>query len=403
MTPGQQEPGAPGTVVRQHVGTTQLLGALARVYDATLQPDSWPRILQALDSILGSDKGLFIRIDRNYPSASVTLTSGIPPHIDSAIKNRNLDDDRVWRAVLPMSVGSVFRVTELIPRESYTTGRLYQSIGHPGGLEYGLGAILENTPQFFSSVYLMRSTADFETADKELLRMLIPHLQSALRIGHRIALGDAGRREALLSFDRASQPVVILDRSGYAIYSNSIALSVLGQAKGVELKFGRFLFGNIAMQTEFERLVRLAVAGSYSDIPPVPHVVRVPRNAPGTPFAMSIIPLSSTADRAVLPDGAGCMVLIYDFDAPIELPLDRITWHYRLTPAEARVCEALYRVGSVDAVAERLTLTRNTVRSHLKSIYAKFGVATQGQLMQRLANSTRFSAAIASVGREQAS
>jgi DNA-binding CsgD family transcriptional regulator len=66
----------------------------------------------------------------------------------------------------------------------------------------------------------------------------------------------------------------------------------------------------------------------------------------------------------------------------------------RLTPAEARVCESLFRTGSVDAVAEDLNLTRNTVRSHLKSIYAKFGVVSQGQLMQRLANSLRLTEGI---------
>ena len=107
------------------------------------------------------------------------------------------------------------------------------------------------------------------------------------------------------------------------------------------------------------------------------------------PYALSVIPLSSPSDRAVLPDGAGAMILVYDLELPNPLPVERLALLYRLTPAEARVCDTIFRHGSVDATAEELCLTRNTVRSHLKSIYSKFGVASQGQLMQRLANSLR--------------
>ena len=95
------------------------------------------------------------------------------------------------------------------------------------------------------------------------------------------------------------------------------------------------------------------------------------------------------SDRVLLPDGAGCLVLIHDVAGLNPLPLQRLSWLYGLTPAEIRVCESLYQAGSVDAVAEHLHLTRNTVRSHLKTIFSKFGVSTQGQLMQQLANSVR--------------
>jgi DNA-binding CsgD family transcriptional regulator len=131
------------------------------------------------------------------------------------------------------------------------------------------------------------------------------------------------------------------------------------------------------------------MASYFRDTIPIPHEVRVPRYGPGSPYAMSVIPLTNSGDRAVLPDGAGCLVLLYDLEVANPLPVDRLAWLYRLTPAESRVCEPLFRAGSVDAVAVDLSLTRNTVRSHLKNIYAKFGVVSQGQLMQRLANSLR--------------
>ncbi len=67
--------------------------------------------------------------------------------------------------------------------------------------------------------------------------------------------------------------------------------------------------------------------------------------------------------------------------------MDRLAWLYHLTPAEARVCVALFQAGSVDGAAEAAGLTRHTVRSHLKRAYAKAGVSTQGQLLQKMAGS----------------
>jgi DNA-binding CsgD family transcriptional regulator len=165
---------------------------------------------------------------------------------------------------------------------------------------------------------------------------------------------------------------------------------VLKNADGLELKFGRFLFENVTTQAEFERAVRVAAASIGSDIAAAPYKIRVTRRSVGSPFALAIVPVHTNADRALMPEGAACMILIHDLDRVDELPLDRLSWLYRLTPAEARICESLYRMGSIDSAAQDLSLTRNTVRSHLKSIYGKFGVATQGQLIQRLANSVTF-------------
>jgi len=379
------------------------LEALDTLYAATLEPQPWPRIMRALIPLFAPASAMKIGVDRIFPSASTTETVGMTPDIDRVIRNRNLDDDYIWQAVLPMPAGSVYRSTELLPINILHQGPLYEQVGGAGaGLNFALGAVLENTPAYFCNMAFVRANADFTLEEKELLRRLVPHLRNALQIWRRVELGDAGRREALRSFDRARQPLVVLDRSGYAIYTNDAARELVGQADGLALKFGRFLFGNVTIQGEFERVLRRALQSIGKDIPAQPQVVRVPRRGPGSPYAVSVLPLTSNADRAVLPDGAGCLVLIYDLERPAELAVDRLAWLYRLTPAEARVAAAVYRVGSVDATAAELNLTRNTVRSHLKSLYAKFGVASLGQLMQRLANSARLGVGAATNSRDSA-
>ncbi len=374
-TPGEGLPVSP-----------QVLDVVLGLYRAAMQPDAATAMMILTAPLFGTTKAMYIRLNRMRPSESVTELIGVSPEFAARMKNRKLDEDRnVWRSVFAVPAGGIFMSSELIPREELTARPRYSEVIVAGGLDYAISGILENDPVFFSNISFM-SPEDFTSAHKRTLELLLPHLQTALRLSERIAAADAGRREALASFDRANQPVVFLDRSGYAIHCNGIAERVLKNADGLTLKFGRFLFENVTTQTEFERAVRVATASIGSDIPALPYKIRVMRRSAGSPYALAVIPVHASSDRVLLPDGAACIILIHDLERVEELPAERLAWLYKLTPAETRICESLYRTGSIDSAAEDLHLTRNTVRSHLKSIYGKFGVATQGQLMQRLAN-----------------
>lgn len=385
MTNECRSPGLTGQGPLAGESPEPLLEVLRGVFAATLQPDSWRLMLRILAPVFGTAKGLFLQVDRVCPSASVTEGVGLAPDILQALRERNLDDDYMWQAALRLPAGAVFRSGDLYPSQVMYRGPLYERIAVPGGIEHVLSANLENTPAYFSNVCFLRADEGFTEAAKEALAQIVPHLQAALQIARRIALGDSGRREALMSFDRAHQPLVVLDRSGYAIYCNEPARRFLERSDGLALKFGRFLFDDVAMQGEFERAVRLAVSGADTNgevLPP--QRLRVSRQPPAAPVAISVVPARRPNDRALLPEGAGCMVLITGSEPLAEFPVEQLAWLYRLTAAEAKICAALYRLGSIESTAQHLHLTQHTVRSHLKSIYAKFGISSQGQLMARL-------------------
>lgn len=53
----------------------------------------------------------------------------------------------------------------------------------------------------------------------------------------------------------------------------------------------------------------------------------------------------------------------------------------RLSPREHQVLSGLLRNQRVPAIAERLSISQNTVRNHLKSVYRKLGVSSQVELI----------------------
>lgn len=375
---------------RRQTDPAALLEVTRVIYGATLQRDAWPVILQAIAPLLGTDKAMYIRLDRTHPRDSTTEVVGVSAEQAEALRTRNVNEDPIWHPLLVQPAGSVFRATELLPIEAIRAGPLYRSISQPAGIEYGIGCVIENNAAYFTVLGCMQARQDFDDDAKQVLAWLLPHLQLAQEIRSRIAAGEEGRREALLSLDRARRAMVVLDRSGYALYSNSAARYLLESAQGMELKFGRFLFDNVATQLAFERAVRAVLSRSTEeDDRPLPaQQIRVPRRGPGPPYVVTISPVHRSSSRALLPDGAGALVMLYDHDGRGALPTEQLVWLYGLTPAESRICEALYKTSSIEAAAQELCLTHHTIRSHLKNIYAKLGISTQGQLMQRLSNAT---------------
>jgi DNA-binding CsgD family transcriptional regulator len=78
------------------------------------------------------------------------------------------------------------------------------------------------------------------------------------------------------------------------------------------------------------------------------------------------------------------MVAITDPEAAAGVSHQRLR-AYGLTGAEARLCQALVRTGSLNHAADELHISQSTARSHLKNVFTKLGVTSQVQLVMRLA------------------
>ncbi len=367
----------------------QILSVLPRLYQAALQPDPWPQILSTLAALLSADKAMFTRLDRTHPRDSVTETIGMSAETQAVLLNRNLEADPIWFPILlAQPIAQPFDFSDLVPPEMAAVSEAYvRELSVQPGLEQSIGAVIENNAHHFAVFGVFAPQGSFDDGDRDTLRILTPHIKLAWEISQRVAVGDAGQRDALASFELVHQAMVVLDRSGYAMASNAAARRLLASAEGMQLRYGRFIFDTIATQTEFERAVRTVISSMLGGPPVRPQELRVPRRSNCSPYALTVVPLNKADYRLMLSPEAGCVVALTDYNDVRTLPVAHLSWLYRLTPAEVRICESLHQNGSVDAVTRSLNLTRHTVRSHLKNIYTKMGVSNQSQLLQRLINS----------------
>ena len=106
-----------------------------------------------------------------------------------------------------------------------------------------------------------------------------------------------------------------------------------------------------------------------------------PRNPDGHLLTVTVCPIRSK-DLGRLSDAgfkdAAVMLFIIDPANRRSIPLGHIMDAYKLTQAEARVALAVSSGHNVGEAARLLSLSPNTIKTHLRRIYAK--TSTEGQV-----------------------
>ena len=102
----------------------------------------------------------------------------------------------------------------------------------------------------------------------------------------------------------------------------------------------------------------------------------------GAPFHVQISPLRSSVLGT--PQSVTAIAFIHDPAQKKCSPADTLKIVYGLTPAESRIADLISKGYAPREIANRLGVTFNTVRSQLKTVYAKTNVKRQSELVRLL-------------------
>jgi DNA-binding CsgD family transcriptional regulator len=81
------------------------------------------------------------------------------------------------------------------------------------------------------------------------------------------------------------------------------------------------------------------------------------------------------------------MLVVIDPELSAAPPIEALRALYGLTDAEARLTCALLEGARLEDYAERVGISMNTARTHLKSVFAKTDTDRQAELMRLLSRS----------------
>jgi DNA-binding NarL/FixJ family response regulator len=90
-------------------------------------------------------------------------------------------------------------------------------------------------------------------------------------------------------------------------------------------------------------------------------------------------------DRGIVVTEPFILIAIHDTHAAQCVDARTLQQLYALTPMQADIAAALFAGYTVEQLTQRLRISQNTVRTHLKGVFKKCAVRSQAQLMRLLA------------------
>jgi DNA-binding CsgD family transcriptional regulator/PAS domain-containing protein len=353
---------------------------LSLIYEAAVTPERWVDVLA----------GLRERFHLTF--ATVATYSADRSHVDAravgiaqadydAFLDKYFRDNEFSRETMTRRAGSVVPSRSFIDPDVFQRSDMYQEFHRARDMGEGLRLDAWHEGGMYRSIAFFRpwSLGPYETAELAFCRALMPHLERATALNHRLRQADLLADAARGTLDVLPQAIFLLD--GRALrYANAAAEQLLGAGDGLRLRHGLLYAASHADAAGFDAALARAT-GRHG--PPAATALRLPKRA-GAPLSLLVVPFPSEAPLAF---GARPAVLVCAIDPDRSLALrhaDLIDL-FGLTAAEAALANDLLSGAELHEIAARSGRSVNTLRTHLARLMAKTGANRQSRLVQLLA------------------
>ncbi|HEX6313722.1 MAG TPA: helix-turn-helix transcriptional regulator, partial [Gemmatimonadaceae bacterium] len=319
--------------------------------------------------------------------ANVAITAGFAP---DDIRKYEADWAKLdpWArspAVRRLRSGSVAVGEQLITHAEMKRTAFYNDFGRHYDVVRCITATMEIEERRTSVLSVNRSekTPEFGPEETALLTALMPHLQRALQIHRRLAASQALADGSTTALDLLAHGVLLLDSAGRVLFANRTAEEILRGRDGL-MVHNKELFGARGSDTTTLRtVIAAAVATSGGDGTGAGGLVLVGRPSGRSPLRVLVAPL---AQRHPLMGAAGAAASVFITD-PERSPVPaaaHLQHAFGLSAAETRVATSLLDGESVEGLSDRLCISRNTARTHLRRLFAKTDTSRQADLIRVL-------------------
>jgi DNA-binding CsgD family transcriptional regulator len=357
-------------------------GLVTRIYDTG--SGDWEPLLEDIKQFLGGSAIALILHDFKHNLGSILFASGynrkyiLSPAATDARQNVWLARERDYRP------GTIHVGHQLVPERELMRTRFYTDWLAPQHLHHRLCAVLsrEDASAVFLEIMRPREATPFDQDDIERCRLLLPHLQRALRMYRRMAALEIERDAALGALDQLPWGVMFVDRHRNRLATNRHAHDLLIAGDGLSAR-GNTLRAELADETaRLEKLLSDALDRNARQGASATLSITRPSGAP--PLNIVIVPLHVKTEK-IAEQGPIAAIFVTDPDMPLDSSnLQQLRDLYALTPGEARFAASLLQGKSVEEAAAAMGITVNTARAYLKRIYQKTGVRRQPELMRLL-------------------
>jgi DNA-binding CsgD family transcriptional regulator/PAS domain-containing protein len=364
-----------------------MLDLLAQLYDAVLEPERFPAVMQETISHLRL-RGLFFA--GFNPSAGLVFhfLEGVPEPTRATFLARFLrpEHNPFARVLLGRAPLDLVTTEEVTSQVALPETDFYRELLEPSGLHEFIGAILLQDAELVSPFNAFRSRDDrrFDATDRARLQSLLPHYRRAAQLLWRFSALKNEQRAGQDVLDRLPYGVFLLDGAGRVTACNRAAEEILRRRDGLALMEGKLQATRPDDCAALDRMVAdAALTGCHKGLGSG-GALTVERAAEKPRYEVLVSPCGAAPLLPAFGRPTAAVVFVTDRDRPNEPDPALLRRMYGLTPTEAKVACGIATGNTPAEVARALGVGLNTVRTHLYRALAKTGTERQADLVRLL-------------------
>jgi len=365
----------------------RLIDFIGATYDAALAPQELPHVLARLARLCGGIWTPMSVIPLGQGGAALTVQNAdVDPgfltffHQNYTTPERNPSIPRIM---------TVPRGKFVLREQHYSDAAwerldMYHDIYRPIGGYASLGAPLLKTEHYFALLGMVRakSRGAYDARDLKLLERAIPHLQRTMQIFLRLAALEARQAAGEALWNLLPFGVFILDQTGRILWANRAGERVATANDGLAVRGGFLLAGTVDENATLSRLIGEAALTATGQGIAAGGALSLPRPSLHRPLAVLVAPFRvERVEHMALSRRPAVVVLVSDPETKPRAVPDLLAQLYGLTAREADLVTLLLDGSDLHDAAERLALSMNTVRTHLREVFHKTGTRRQAELV----------------------
>ncbi|MBH5369543.1 helix-turn-helix transcriptional regulator [Bradyrhizobium glycinis] len=351
------------------------------IYDAAGRQDLWPAALAGIADLTGSEGGVLFGQSVAAQQVYFDFNGRLSQECNQVYQDRHMQN--LWSmAMEDKPVGRVVVSDDVVPLRELERSGFYDEVLRPQGIGHNAMIALAARDDFRVAFNICRSRnrGEFEASDQKTIEMLAPHLRRSVTLGFRLTGYHALRNAAFDVIDQLADGVVVMGPRAHVLFANQTSCSL--EAEGTLRLKPSMATWSSPHSRRLGDLVRSALAGGAGGTMSLPAV-------DGTRLLTIIIVGLRSQEVAMLGGAfirnAACAAFVIDPPRRARASSHQLMNAYGLTKAEARVAVAASSGGTTSEAATMLGLSANTVKTHLRRVFAKTDTRGQAELAALLA------------------
>lgn len=358
------------------------------IYNITLDKNGWFNFSKRLLDVLDVSYVHIQAIDFTYNVLSYSNGIGVFPLENYAAAELDylrypIEADPRWGKFLDPNRKGWYQCHTHVTDEFIQQSDLYQKILLPINLRYVATHELlwDEKLCVFWSISTSEQRQPLNAQELAFLDRLMPHLKRVMLVKRELYEFSLDNIVGYNLIDKLNQPIILLNLSGQIVHCNQGAERLIKNNKDIRVKDSRLLFPESDLPSFLDHLYKIEEMFRYKH-KRLNSCKNISFSISNSDLRFTLSLLASEKEMSFF--GIRPLVMLSFEESskqPHSLYHHNLNQTYKLTKREVELCDLFVSGMNLKQIEQQMELTRSSIRTYLRNIYAKTQCRSQAELM----------------------